>query len=74
MIVTTGLIVLGAAAVVGVRDLLSSAGPTHQSAETLLVFGHHVTGSSDSDARRQPIGAATSFAASSPRAAAVPTH
>ena len=45
MIVVIGLILLGAAAIVGTVGVLSNAGPTHQLTETFSVFGYHVTGS-----------------------------
>jgi hypothetical protein len=45
MIVIVGLIVLGAAVIVGVVGLLSNAGPTHQLTDTFAIFGYHVTGS-----------------------------
>ncbi|WP_231643930.1 hypothetical protein [Mycolicibacterium baixiangningiae] len=45
MLVIIGLIVLGAAVIVGVVGSLSNAGPTHQLTETFSVFGYSVTGS-----------------------------
>lgn len=45
MLVIVGLIVLGAAVIVGMVGLLSNAGPTHALTENFSVFGYHVTGS-----------------------------
>ena len=45
MLVIIGLIVLGAAVIVGLVGVLSNAGPTHALTENFSVFGYHVTGS-----------------------------
>jgi hypothetical protein len=45
MIVIIGLIVLGAAVIVGIVGLLTNAGPTHRLTETFSIFGYTVTGS-----------------------------
>ncbi|MBO0676190.1 hypothetical protein JRC04_01795 [Mycolicibacterium sp. S2-37] len=43
--IVIGLIVLGAALIVGTAGLLSNAGPTHQLTGTFSVLGYDVTGS-----------------------------
>jgi hypothetical protein len=45
MIVIVGLVILLAAAIVGVTGVLTNAGPAHRLTENFIVFGYHVTGS-----------------------------
>jgi hypothetical protein len=45
MIVIVGLVILLAAAIVGVTGVLTNAGAAHRLTENFIVFGYHVTGS-----------------------------
>jgi hypothetical protein len=45
MFVVSGLILLAAAAIIGVAGVLGNAGPAHTLTDGFSVFGYHVTGS-----------------------------